>query len=183
MASCLQVAGRQFNDVWSLDLRSFTWQELGRNMLSQAPPVELELKEQHFRATGSEGIPGSILALHQMKLLVVGAARDSSTSKRYGLYVFDLESREWKRAPVVHNGILWRGNAAGWISKTAGGDEELWVHGGHLGNDTQPRQILLRLHTGPTRLVRQTIRGIGALPHENLKLVFSFLSGSVADLI
>lgn len=52
---CLQAAAssRQFNDVWSLDLRCFTWQKLCCNALGEAPPVELELKEQHFRATGT----------------------------------------------------------------------------------------------------------------------------------
>jgi len=59
---------------------------------------------------------------------------------------------------VVPQG-LWRGNAAGWVSRCAVG-EELWVDGGHLGDDNQPRQILLRLQTGLTRLVRQTVRGI-----------------------
>ena len=71
---------------------------------------------------------------------------------------FDLERLQWKRAPLIHEGILWRGNAAGWLS-TAGGEEELWIHGGH-GNDTQPRQILLRLQTGLSKLVRHTVRGI-----------------------
>lgn len=169
-------ATRQFNDVWSLDLRHFSWQEL-RPVCGTAPPVELGLREQHFRVKSCR----SILALHQMKLLVLGAARGNAAPKRYGLYVFDLERCEWKTAPVVPQG-LWRGNAAGWVSRCAVG-EELWVDGGHLGDDNQPRQILLRLQTGLTRLVRQTVRGISALPHENLKLVFSFLSGSVADLI
>ena len=39
---------RQFNDVWSLDLRHFSWQEL-RPVCGTAPPVELGLREQHFR--------------------------------------------------------------------------------------------------------------------------------------
>ena len=80
-------------------------------------------------------------------------------TQRTPLYRFDLEQQAWKTAPLVHNNILWRGNAAGWIFKTAE-NEELWIHGGHLGNDTQPRQIVLRLHTGLTSLVRRTVRGI-----------------------
>lgn len=80
-------------------------------------------------------------------------------TQRTLLYRFDLEQQAWKTAPLVHNNTLWRGNAAGWIFKTAE-NEELWIHGGHLGNDTQPRQIVLRLHTGLTSLVRLTVRGI-----------------------
>jgi len=173
-------ATRQFNDVWLLNLQTFIWHELCCSRLSGSPPpIQTNLCEQHFRVKSCR----SILALHKMKLLVLGAGRGSTeTAKRYGLYVFDLEQQAWKTAPLVHNNTLWRGNAAGWIFKTAE-NEELWIHGGHLGNDTQPRQIVLRLHTGLTSLVRLTVRGINALPHENLKLVFSFLSGSVADLI
>ncbi|CAK9117868.1 unnamed protein product [Durusdinium trenchii] len=166
-------AHHQFNDVWMLDLVNYTWQELRPSNLSEPPPPVEALQEQHFRVKSSR----SILGLHEMKLMVLGQGRGRS-SKKYGLYVFDLQRQEWKIAPTMQGRPLWRGNAAGWISH-----DELWVHGGHLGDDTQPRQVVLRLQSGPTALIQRTVRGIVALPHENLKLVFSFLSGSVADLL
>ena len=94
---------------------------------------------------------------HLQKIIDLSGFRCSTSG--FSPLRFDLERREWKTAPVVHQGVLWRGNAAGWVSRCAAG-EELWVHGGHLGDDNQPRQILLRLQTGLTRLVRQTVRGI-----------------------
>ncbi|CAE7840415.1 KLHDC3 [Symbiodinium sp. KB8] len=118
---------QQFNDVWLLDLLHHAWTEIQPARLSVLPPpVETRIEEQHFRVKSCR----SIIALRGMQLLVLGRARKPATG-RWGLYSFDLHSACWKALPTAQT-ALWRGNAAGWVTKLPDGTEELWVHGGHM---------------------------------------------------
>lgn len=170
---------QQFNDVWLLDLLHHAWTEIQPARLSVLPPpVETRIEEQHFRVKSCR----SIIALRGMQLLVLGRARKPATG-RWGLYSFDLHTACWKALPTAQT-ALWRGNAAGWVTKLPDGTEELWVHGGHMEpGSREAQQRVLSLNSEPSRLIHHTVRGIQALPPENLKLVFSYLSGHVLDLL
>ncbi|CAE7361407.1 unnamed protein product [Symbiodinium natans] len=171
---------RQFNDVWLLDLSDCTWTEMrpDERHSEPAPPVETRIEQQNFRVKSCR----SILSLRGMQLLVLGRSRKPVTG-RWALYAFDLHTACWKALPAQQL-ALWRGNAAGWVTKLDDGKEELWVHGGHREpGSREAEQLVLPLHTGPTALLQRTIRGIHALPPENLKLVFSYLSGHLLDLL
>ncbi|CAJ1356014.1 unnamed protein product [Effrenium voratum] len=158
-------ATRQFNDLWTFDLLDHMWTRLPPE--GPAPPVETQIEPQAFRVRSCR----SIFLCRNMQLLVLGRAPPPAFSK-YSLHVYDLKSLQWRPAPM-HRSADWRGNAAGWVW-----GDELWVHGGHHDSN-EPQNILLPLLTGPSKLLRRTVQSISALPHENLKLIFSFISGSV----